>query len=199
MKEDLSSLEAESQVCAQVLTHLATGTTPPTHIQLPSSSSSSTSILINNSTTKDEKGYNNQTDAQHHELLTVALSILLDSTSPGPDPLALEALGWAYGMGGGGGMGDWDGCHYMPGSIGQTLRVLQDQVVLNLVDEYSNRTYVNNTDYLSQKNAWWLQTHEVEYGKGYERSATRFCTIGGVPPFTVPYSRDGVLWGPVSF
>ena len=28
------------------------------------------------------------------------------------------------------GMGDWDGCHYIPGSIGSTLRVLQDQDVV---------------------------------------------------------------------
>ena len=38
----------------------------------------------------------------------------------------------------------------------------------------------------------------MEYGKRgeYERSATRFCTIGGVPPWTVPYAREGLLWGP---
>ena len=202
-KEDfITSIDAASQVCAQVLTHLATGTTPPSNIQPPSSpdqpstTSSSSSILINNSTTNDEKAYNRQSDAEHHELLTVALSILLDSTSPGPDPLALEALGWAYGMGGGGGMGDWDGCHYMPGSIGQTLRVLQDQVLLQLVHDYSSKISLNQTDYLSEEKAWWLQSHEVEYGKGYERPATRFCTIGGVPPWTVPYTKGGVLWGP---
>ena len=206
-QKDLS-LQTSSQVCRRVLTHLATGTTPSQLIFHPShhSSSSSTSIdddespysiLDNNSTTQDQKQYNQQTDAQHHELLTVALSILLDSTSPGPDPLALQALGWAYGMGGGGGMGDWDGCHYMPGSIGQTLRVLQDQVVLQLVNEYSVKA-LNDTDYLSQEKAWWLQNHEVEYGKvgEVERSATRFCTIGGVPPWTKPYTKGGVLWGP---
>ena len=213
---DLTSLEAEAQVCARVLTHLAQGTTP-THIISPSSihhssnqnkNSNSTSSTIN-----DEKGYNNHTDAEHHELLTVALSILLDSTSPGPDPLALKSLGWAYGMGGGGGMGDWDGCHYMPGSIGQTLRVLQDQVVVQLVEEYNislenynNNNNSNNTDaqnvtdgydYLNHKKAWWLQNHEVEYERGiYERSATRFCTIGGISPWTVPYTQGGVLWGP---
>ncbi len=194
--EDLS-LKVESEVCRRVLTRLATGTTP-NQIASPSSSfnSSNTNILINNATSQDERKYNEQSDREHHELLTVALSILLDSTSPGPDPLALQALGWAYGMGGGGGMGDWDGCHYMPGSIGQTLRVLQDQVVLQLVDEYSAKA-LNVTDYLSRQKAWWLQNHQVEYDKGqYERSATRFCTIGGIPPWTRPYKKGGVLWGP---
>jgi hypothetical protein len=200
--KDLSSIEAESQVCKRVLIHLATGTTPtfiepiPSKSDQPPSSAAAYSALSNNYTTQDEKEYNSKTDVEHRESLTVALSILLDSTSPGPDPLALQSLGWAYGGGGGGGMGDWDGCHYMPGSIGQTLRVLQDQVVLNLVNEYSSMANLNATDYLSQEKAWWLQSHEVEYGKGYERSATRFCTIGGVTPWTIPYTKGGVLWGP---
>jgi hypothetical protein len=80
----LSNLTADSQICAQVLQHLATGTTP-THL-LPSTP-------IN--ATDDAKTYQEKTNKEHHHLLTVALSILLDSTSPGPDPLALQSLGWA--------------------------------------------------------------------------------------------------------
>ena len=124
-------------------------------------------------------------------MLTVALSILLDSTSPGPDPLALASLGWAYGGGGGGGMGDWDGCHYMPGSIGATLRVLQDQVALKYKEEIPSYP----EDYLDEE-AWWLQDHDVEYGPGMGRPATRFCTVGGVPPLVTPYDKQGIMWGP---
>jgi len=189
----LTSLDAEYQVCAKVLEHLATGTTP-TDLQPPPPQGTN-SLLNRNSTVEDQIAYETKSDAEHHKLLTAALSIMLDSTSPGPDPLALEFLGWAYGGGGGGGMGDWDGCHYMPGSIGQTLRVLQDQVALQLMNEYDKEN-INNTDYLSENKSWWLQNHEVEYGKGYERSATRFCTIGGVPPGAIPYNKDGMLWGP---
>ena len=175
----ISSLPTGSQVCAQVLQHLATGTTP-THL-LPSTP-------IN--ATEDAATYQAGSNEEHHHLLTVALSILLDSTSPGPDPLALEALGWAYGGGGGGGMGDWDGCHYMPGSIGATLRVLQDQVALKFTAE--NSEFEKHL----HEEPWWLQDHDVEYGIGRERSATRFCTVGGIPPWVIPYNKEGMLWGP---
>ncbi len=172
-----SSLPVESQICAEVLQHLATGTTP-THL-LPSTP-------LN--TTDDAEAYQTKSEIEHQRLLTAALSILLDSTSPGPDPIALESLGWAYGSGG---MGDWDGCHYMPGSIGNTLRVLQDQVALQLT-ETSDASF---KDYLDNE-PWWLQDHEVEYEGGLERPATRFCTVGGLPPWDSPYTKGGLIWGP---
>jgi hypothetical protein len=178
----VDSLPTESQICAQVLQHLATGTTP-THL-LPSTPLNAT---------QDAETYRANSNEEHHHLLSVALSILLDSTSPGPDPLALEALGWAYGGGGGGGgMGDWDGCHYMPGSIGATLRVLQDQVALGFTRSSTNDQM---RDYLLTQ-PWWLQDHDVEYGKGRERRATRFCTVGGIPPWVRPYNPEGLFWGP---
>ena len=43
---------------------------------------------------------------------------------------------------------------------------------------------------------WWLQDHHLEYGKGSERSATRFCTVGGIPPWVTPYDNSGIFWGP---
>lgn len=96
-------------------------------------------------------------------------------------------------------MGDWDGCHYMPGSIGATLRVLQDQVALAFMksstandNEEEQQTM---RDYL-QNQPWWLQDHGVEYGKGMERRATRFCTVGGIPPWVRPYNPEGLFWGP---
>ena len=177
---DVTTLPQESQICAQVLLHLATGSTP-THL-LPSST-------IN--ATEDAAKYQEYTNEEHHHLLTVALSILLDSTSPGPDPLAMESLGWAYGGGGGGGgMGDWDGCHYMPGNIGATLRVLQDQVALTFTEDNPDFAKYLKTE------PWWLRDHDIEYGPGQERSATRFCTIGGIEPNDVPYNQEGILWGP---
>ena len=87
-------------------------------------------------------------------------------------------------------MGDWDGCHYMPGSIGATLRVLQDQVAANFMKKVPS--FKNEVD----EEAWWLQDHDIEYGKGMERSATRFCTVGGIAPRTLPYDKDGFVWGP---
>lgn len=97
-------------------------------------------------------------------------------------------------------MGDWDGCHYMPGSIGATLRVLQDQVALGFTTgRSSSSSSVDNNqkvrDYLENQ-PWWLQDHDVEYGKGRERRATRFCTVGGIPPWVRPYNPEGLFWGP---
>ena len=174
------ALPKEAQICAQVLQHLATASTP-THL-LPSTTIDGT---------QDAETYESKTQSEHQHLLNVALSILLDSTSPGPDPLALEALGWAYGESG---LGDWDGCHYMPGSIGSTLRVLQDQVALKIFmnDNKNNSAFISNID----QEAWWLKTHQGEYGEGLQRSATRFCTVGGISPETVPYTKGGVIWGP---
>lgn len=175
----------EAQICAEVLQHLATGSTP-THL-LPSTT-------ING--TQDAETYESKTQSENQHLLNVALSILLDSTSPGPDPLALEALGWAYGESG---LGDWDGCHYMPGSIGSTLRVLQDQVALKIFmndnrnnDSHQDGSFLSDID----QEAWWLKNHQGEYGEGLQRSATRFCTVGGISPETVPYTKGGVIWGP---
>jgi len=182
------SLPKEAQICAQVLQRLATGSTP-THL-LPSTT-------ING--TQDAETYESKTQSEHQHLLNVALSILLDSTSPGPDPLALEALGWAYGESG---LGDWDGCHYMPGSIGSTLRVLQDQVALKIImNDNSNNNSNNHQEGNSilsniDQEAWWLKNHQGEYGEGLQRSATRFCTVGGITPETVPYTKGGVIWGP---
>lgn len=179
------SLPKEAQICAQVLQHLATGSTP-NHL-LPSTT-------VNG--TQDAEAYESNTQLEHHHLLNVALSILLDSTSPGPDPLALDALGWAYGGGGGGGLGDWDGCHYMPGNIGSTLRVLQDQVALKfLMIDNKNKNDPSTVFDLDQQ-AWWLKSHPVEYGEGFQRAATRFCTVGGITAQTVPYTQGGVIWGP---
>ena len=92
-----SSLPLESQVCAEVLQHLATGTTPPQSNLLPTTPLTDSD---DETSTNDQQAYKRKTDAQHHHLLTAALSILLDSTSPGPDPVALEMLGWAYGSSG---------------------------------------------------------------------------------------------------
>ena len=80
----LNEADVPTQICAQVLQHLATGTAP-NHIITSSSRNG----------TDDGKTHENETDQNHQRLLTIALSILLDSTSPGPDPLALTSLGWA--------------------------------------------------------------------------------------------------------
>jgi hypothetical protein len=80
----INEADVPTQICAQVLQHLATGTAP-NHII--------TSSSING--TDDGKTHENETNQDHNRLLTIALSILLDSTSPGPDPLALTSLGWA--------------------------------------------------------------------------------------------------------
>ncbi len=176
---DYSEMLPESQICAQVLQHLALGS-------VPTDLSPSTPI----NATDDAKAYQQKTTVENRHLLAVALSILLDSTSPGPDPLALQSLGWAYGGGGGGGMGDWDGCHYMTGSVGATLRVLQDQVAADIIEK--NPSLKDEVD----AEAWWLKDHGIEYGKGKERSATRFCTVGGIAPRLKPYDKDGFVWGP---
>ena len=245
----IANFPPESQICAQVLYHLAIGATPTHLIQLPSiiplststtsnananannSESSNAKALHNgnstsnkptngnanvnangnsnvnnilNNTVDDAITYQTQTLQQHRHLLDVALSILLDATSPGPDPLAMENLGWNYGGGGGGGgMGDWDGCHYMPGNIGATLRVLQDQMAANqtlTLDDNANggggRVQVPFFRNEVEEGTWWLQEHDVEYGTGTERSATRFCTVGGLPSHKKPYDEDGFVWGP---
>jgi len=212
-----SSLPLESQVCAEVLQHLATGTTPPQSNLLPTTPLTDSD---DETSTNDQQAYKRKTDAQHHHLLTAALSILLDSTSPGPDPVALEMLGWAYGSSG---IGDWDGCHYMPGEIGTTLRVLQDQVAVQYISERQEEAHnsknrmgekkeIKNDDLTNNdgkdskfgtdgpldqnQDIWWLQDHEIKYGQGYERPATRFCTIGGVAPLASPYTHGGVIWAP---
>lgn len=96
-----------------------------------------------------------------------ALSILLESSSRGPDLLALSSLGWSYGNGAGGGMGDWGECHYMPGVIGAPLEALEQSISLELAG--ANPTIKR-------------------------RFKARFCTVGGLPPYTKAY--DGLLWSP---
>ena len=96
-----------------------------------------------------------------------ALSILLESSSRGPDLLALSSLGWSYGNGAGGGMGDWGECHYMPGEIGGSLEALEQSISLELAG--ANPTIKR-------------------------RFKARFCTVGGLPPNTKAY--DGLLWAP---
>ena len=88
-----SILETEVQICSKVLQYLATGNTPST-----------ISPINPLNFTDEEREYIDTSQSQHMLDLTKATAILLDSTSPGPDPLALEALQWTYGMGGGGGM-----------------------------------------------------------------------------------------------
>ena len=193
----------ETQICKSVLRRLATGETPSHLVPSPGDLLNRTDLDgLNATSSTDAYLYDQESQQQHQHSITVALSILSDSTSPGPDPLALQALGWAYGMGGGGGMGDWDGCHYVPGDIGATLRVLQDQVAFQLLDSiltdrpYSevSETVTNATDEL--KEAWWIQKQQLEFGQGYNRAATRFCTVGSLPPYTKPYVPGGILWAP---
>ena len=192
----------ETEICASVLRRLAMGETPSHLMPSPGDLLNQTDLdSLNQTSWIDANLYGKETYEQHQHSITVALSILSDSTSPGPDPLALKALGWAYGMGGGGGMGDWDGCHYVPGDIGATLRVLQDQVAFQLLDKIYNpdgdaspSEMTNATK--SLKEAWWLQKQKLEYGQGYNRAATRFCTVGSLPAYTKPYVTGGVLWAP---
>ena len=80
------------QTCAGVLEYLAMG--------VPTSS-----IPHYDNVVDAEDRVEADVDRQER-LLTTALAILVDATSQGPDPLALSALGWAYGLGAGGGMGD---------------------------------------------------------------------------------------------
>ena len=114
-----------------------------------------------------------ENDADRQErLLTTALAILVDSTSPGPDPLSLSALGWAYGMGAGGGMGDWGACNYVPGEIGQELRELEKTVASKVQMEFG--------DY--QPDTSPVDANEEVFDSEWVAPATRFCTVGGLPP-----------------
>ena len=79
----------------------------------------------------------------------------------------------------------------MPGSIGKTLRDLQDQVAANILDAIPSFK-----DEVDEEAWWWQQNHDIEYGEGRERRAARFCTIGGIAKWTKPYNKWGFLWGP---
>jgi len=176
----MSEQVTDTEVCSEILKHLATGSTPL------NIASHNVTTIGEMASTDEEVAYANASQTEHNKELTSALAILLDSTSSGPDPLAIDVLGWAYGLTG---IGDWDGCHYLPGPIGRTLRILQDQVDYSITQKQQNKTVMSAL-------AWWEQDHEVEYGEGHERSATRFCTVGGLPPYTIPYTPGGTIWVP---
>jgi len=147
------------QTCAGVLEYLAMG--------VPTSS-----IPHYDNVVDEENRVEEDVDRQER-LLTTALAILVDSTSQGPDPLSLSALGWAYGLGAGGGMGDWGACNYVPGDIGGELRELENTVSSKVQIDYG--VPVSN--------------HTMDF------PATRFCTVGGLPPHKQPYA-PGALWQP---
>ena len=147
------------QTCAGVLEYLAMG--------VPTSS-----IPHYNNVVNEENRVEEDVDRQER-LLTTALAILVDSTSQGPDPLSLSALGWAYGLGAGGGMGDWGACNYVPGDIGGELRELENTVSSKMQIDYGVPVSNYTMDF----------------------PATRFCTVGGLPPHKQPYA-PGALWQP---
>ena len=147
------------QTCAGVLEYLAMGV--------------ATSSIPHYARVVDE-GDRVEKDVDRQErLLTTALAILVDSTSTGPDPLSLSALGWAYGLGAGGGMGDWGACNYVPGEIGAELRELENTVSSKVHIDYGAAVSNYTTNF----------------------PATRFCTVGGLPPRKKPYA-PGALWQP---
>jgi len=109
---------------------------------------------------------------------------------------------------GGGGLGDWDGCHYLPGSIGETLRELQEDVVDDFVAGSADESGGGGDVVMGP---WWRNDQPLLYsptngGAGGERGApaTRFCTVGSLPPWMVAYTAtndndndnnsDSVLW-----
>jgi len=147
------------QTCAGVLEYLAMG--------VPTSS-----IPHYDNVVDAEDRVEADVDRQER-LLTTALAILVDATSQGPDPLALSALGWAYGLGAGGGMGDWGACNYVPGDIGGELRELENTVSSKVQIDYGVPVSNYTLDF----------------------PATRFCTVGGLPPHKQPYA-PGALWQP---
>ena len=147
------------QTCAGVLEYLAMG--------VPTSS-----IPHYDNVVDEEDRVEEDVDRQER-LLTTALAILVDSTSQGPDPLSLSALGWAYGLGAGGGMGDWGACNYVPGDIGGELRELENTVSSKVRIDYGVPVSNYTMDF----------------------PATRFCTVGGLPPHKQPYA-PGALWQP---
>jgi len=172
--------QIETEICASVLQHLAAGTAPSNSF----SSFLSSNVVVKEGVTKNATNSTTllKNAEQHDEYLQVALSILLDSTSPGPDPLEEKYLGWAYSMGRGG-SGDWDACHYLPGAIGVTLRNFQDDIIASLI---SQQITANSTSAIM--GPWWDNFHSVNYGGGHQRSPTRFCTVGSLPPWVLAYS-----------
>jgi len=147
------------QTCAGVLEYLAMGV--------------ATSSIPHYDHVVDEEDRVEEDIDRQERLLTTALAILVDSTSPGPDPLSLSALGWAYGLGAGGGMGDWGACNYVPGDIGAELRELENTVSSKVHIDYGQEVSNYTMDF----------------------PATRFCTVGGLPPRKKPYA-PGALWQP---
>ena len=147
------------QTCAGVLEYLAMGV--------------ATSSIPHYDHVVDEEDRVEEDVDRQERLLTTALAILVDSTSPGPDPLSLSALGWAYGLGAGGGMGDWGACNYVPGDIGAELRELENTVSSKVHIDYGEEVSNYTMDF----------------------PATRFCTVGGLPPRKKPYA-PGALWQP---
>ena len=147
------------QTCAGVLEYLAMG--------VPTSSIPHYKNVV------DEEDRVEEDMDRQERLLTTALAILVDSTSQGPDPLSLSALGWAYGLGAGGGMGDWGACNYVPGDIGGELRELENTVSSKVQIDYGVPVSNYTMDF----------------------PATRFCTVGGLPPHKQPYA-PGALWQP---
>ena len=147
------------QTCAGVLEYLAMG--------VPTSS-----IPHYDNVVDEEDRVEEDVDRQER-LLTTALAIMVDASSQGPDPLSLSALGWAYGLGAGGGMGDWGACNYVPGDIGGELRELENTVSSKVQIDYGVPVSNYTMDF----------------------PATRFCTVGGLPPHKQPYA-PGALWQP---
>jgi len=224
----------ETQICATVLRHLASGTVPSSkHTATPTTP---TTLERKDESIETKPTANHHPHHHHHhqkqeqeqeqeQSLTIALSILLDATSTGPDPTEIQSLGWAYGMGdGSGALGDWDGCHYLPGSIGDTLRGLQEDVVEDLLKLAAAGDDDNGDDDGIDvvMGPWWRNDQPLHYSpsndgdgdRGTEEvrrrtnhdspPATRFCTVGSLPPWMVAYgtptsgnnnNRDDVmLW-----
>lgn len=175
----------EIQICGEVLKHLAQcsfphNTTNENELSLPTTSMRTNHHSLNDNISHEPnnqvgKGYCDYDDENHQKVKAV-LSVLLDSTSAGPDSFSLQNLRWDYGGGAGGGMGNWDACHYIPEPIGTTLAVLQDQVFN-----------------ASMKNVYYRKKK-----KSKEQSETRFCTVGGITPGLKPYDTDGFLGPPIA-
>jgi len=101
-------------------------------------------------------GFNTTKD---EEYMDIALSILADSTSPGPDSHEMKYLGWNYGNGpGAGSEGNWDSCQTLrhDSQVGKALHQMQEDLL-----ESSNPS----------------SNHVLD--------ASKFCTLGALSPWSV--------------